>query len=229
MESTRHAEPKGSAGFQPAGSASILARRAAFWRQDCRPNPQPGWLRHRVRQALHCAALAAFLLVGCSSKEEPPAQRAEAAQQLFDHTIRDLHNASTGAPDHERLKLQTQAAANYRELLRRYPEQSNLCAQALRQLGNIHAAQTNLKEAVKCYAQVGQRYAQEDWEVLQAWKSAADLLWEADRHDEARDFYRRIVTQFDGTNQPPVVRLVVKGSQTRLNGGKTNLGQDRAW
>jgi len=39
----------------------------------------------------------------------------------------------------EREKLLDQAARNYQLLLRRYPDQTNWCAQALRHLGNIRA------------------------------------------------------------------------------------------
>ena len=120
----------------------------------------------------------------------------------------------------EQQKLQAQAAENYEKILRRYPEQTNWCAQALRSLANIRAAQTNLSEAVRAYAAVAEKYPGDDWETIQAWKSAADLLWEANRHEDARKFYQKVVSRFDGTNQPSIVRIVVKGSKARLHGGE---------
>lgn len=158
----------------------------------------------------------ASFLAGCSAEKENPAQRAAAAQALFDQTTKNCHVPAATARGAEQLRLLDQAARGYEQLLRRYPEQSNLCAQALRGLGHVRAAQTNLAQALTHYAAVAQRYPGEDWEILQAWKSAADLLWDAGRRDEAAKFYRQIVERFDGTNQPPVVQLAVKGAKGRL-------------
>jgi tetratricopeptide (TPR) repeat protein len=107
-----------------------------------------------------------------------------------------------------------QAADSYERVLKSC--EPNLCAQALRSLGNVRAAQGNLDEAVKLYRQVGEKYPQQDWEVLQAWKSAGDLLWDAGRKDEARQFYRQIVARFDKPDMPAVIQTIVRASQTRL-------------
>ena len=157
-----------------------------------------------------------FGLLGCSGKKESPAQRAEAAKALFDQATKTFHLPSAQAAGAERSRLQAQAAEAYQELLRKYPDQSYWAAQALRNLAGIRAAQTNLNEAVRLYASVAGKYPGEEFEVLQGWKAAADLLWEAGRRPEATGFYRKIVERFDSTNQPPVVRLVVKGSKARL-------------
>ncbi len=108
-----------------------------------------------------------------------------------------------------------EAAAGYRRVLRQHPDQPYWCAQALRSLGNVRAAQGRPDEAVKLYRQVGERYPQQDWEVLQAWKSAADLLWEAGRQEEARQFYRQIVRRFDVPDAPAVVQTVVRAARAR--------------
>jgi len=160
--------------------------------------------------------LALCLTTSCSTRREPPQQRYDAAKALFDQTTKAFHTPSATAPAGEREKLLDQAARNYQMLLRRYPDQTNWCAQALRHLGNIRAAQTNLNEAVRQFTAVAEKYPGEEWEVIQAWKSAADLLWEANRPKEAKPFYQRIVQRFDGTNQPAVVRVVVRGSKSRL-------------
>jgi predicted negative regulator of RcsB-dependent stress response len=69
---------------------------------------------------------------------------------------------------------------------------------------------------VKLYRRVGEQYPQQDWEVLQAWKSAGDLLWDAGRKDEARQFYRQIVTRFDQPDASAVVQMVVRVARNRL-------------
>jgi tetratricopeptide (TPR) repeat protein len=158
----------------------------------------------------------AGLSVGCSGKKETPAQRADAAKALFDQATKEFHLPSAQADGAGKARLQEQAAAAYQRLLKQYPDQPFWAAQALRNLANIRAAQTNMDEAVRLYSKVATDYPREEFEVLQAWKSAADLLWEAQRRKEATNFYGRIVARFDGTNQPPVVRLVVKGSKSRL-------------
>ena len=88
----------------------------------------------------------------------------------------------------------------------------------MRNLGNIRAAQTNVNEAVKLYADVEKKYPQQEWEVLMSWKSAADLLWDAGRHDEARVFYQKIVKRFDVPNASQVTKMAVRGSRSRLAG-----------
>ena len=168
------------------------------------------------RLLLSFLAAVAMLLASCSDRQETPQQRHDAAQVLFDQATKQFHNPSATAPGEERQRLQVQAARNYEELLRRYPEQTHWCAQALRSLGNLRATQTNLDEAVKDYTAVAEKYPGEDWEIVQAWKSAADLLWEANRCEDAQKFYQRVVSRFDGTNQPAIVRIVVKGSKARL-------------
>ena len=144
--------------------------------------------------------LVACLASGCSDRKETPQQRHAAAQALFEQATKEFHNPSAAAQGMERERLLNQAAQNYQFILRRYPEQSNWCAQALRSLGNIRAAQTNLDAAVKHYDAVAGNYPDQEWEVIQAWKSAADLLWEAKRREEAGKYYQKVVQRFDGTN-----------------------------
>jgi len=161
-------------------------------------------------------ALLLLLLASCDSRPRTPAQRADAAKALFEQATKQFHIPSAEAKGAEQLKLQNRAAATYQELLNKYPEQGYWAAQALRSLANLRAAQTNLDTAVKLYATVEQKYPQQEWEVLAAWKSAADLLWDAGRRDEARTFYERIVARFDKAGAPAVIQTVVRGSKSRL-------------
>jgi len=165
-----------------------------------------------------CLLLA--LLPGCSSDKQTPEQRAEAAKTLFEQTTKNFHIPSAAAKGAEQVRLQEQAANAYQQLLKKFPDQADWAAQALRSLGNLRAAQTNLNEAVKFYAAVEQKYPQQEWEVLMALKSAADLLWDAGRRDEAKKFYGKVVQRFADTNQPAIVRTVVKGSKARLENGQ---------
>jgi tetratricopeptide (TPR) repeat protein len=165
--------------------------------------------------ALRISLSFALLLAGCSGKESP-AQRATAAKALFERATKEYHLPSAEAKGAAQRQLQDQAAATYEQLLRKYPEQTNWCVQALYSLGNIRAAQTNLDAAIRFYSAVGERYPQQDWEVLMAWKSAGDQLWEAGRKKEAKGFYEKIVARFDNTNAPAVVKTVVLGSRSHL-------------
>ncbi len=162
---------------------------------------------------------AAALLVGCSSARQTPQQRADAAKALFDHATKYYHIPSAEAQGAEKTKLQEQAVAAYEQLVKKYPDQAYWAAQALRSLGNIRAAQTNLNEAVKLYASVEKKYPQQEWDVLMALKSAADLLWDAGPREEAKRYYQKIVSRYDQPEAPAVVKTVVRGSKTKLAGG----------
>jgi tetratricopeptide (TPR) repeat protein len=162
--------------------------------------------------------LTCLLLVSCASHHETPAQRAVAARAMLDETIKQFHTPSATVGGAERERLLDEAARRYADLGKKYPEQDFICAQALRGLGNIRAAQTNLAAAVQLYAEVARKYPQQDWEVLQAWKSAGDLLWDAGRRDEARTFYEKLTARFDRENTSAIVQTVVRGAKRRLAG-----------
>lgn len=175
----------------------------------------------RDRRGIFPSLCLAFLfLLGCDpGKQESTQHRYDAAKALFAHATKDFHIPAAEARGVDKQKLLQQAAGAYEELLRKYPEQDYWAAQALRGLGNIRAAQTHVNEAVKHYVAVEKKYPQHDFEVLMAWKSAADLLWEAGRHEEAKDFYQKIVARFDKPETSQVVKTVVRGSTLRLADG----------
>jgi tetratricopeptide (TPR) repeat protein len=138
------------------------------------------------------------------------------AQELFGRTVTQYHRPSADAKGAERDALLRHAAAGYAQVLRQYRDQPFWCAQALRSLANVRAAQGRFDEAVRLYSRVGQDYPRNDWEVLQAWKSAADLLWDAERRAEAREFYRLIVARFVGEGAAPVTKIILRASERRL-------------
>ncbi|MGH8596230.1 MAG: tetratricopeptide repeat protein, partial [Gammaproteobacteria bacterium] len=142
--------------------------------------------------------------------------RFKAAKESFEQTTSRYHLPSATARGADREKLLKKAAAGYNGLLRDYRDQPYWCAQALRSLGNVRAAQGRLDEAVTLYSQVATQYSSLDWEVLQAWKSAGDLLWDAGRVDAARRYYDKIVAKYDKTEDPAIVKLIVRASKSRL-------------
>jgi tetratricopeptide (TPR) repeat protein len=171
----------------------------------------------RCSTVLAILVVVAAFLCGCRAKPQPPLRDAHAsAKELFENTTKLFHIPSAEAKGAEKLRLQTEAVAGYERLLKQYPDQDYWAAQALRSLGNIYASQTNLNAAVKEYALVETRYPKQEWEVLMAWKSAADLLWQENRKEEARRFYTKIVQRFDTPESAQVIRTVVRGSRLRL-------------
>jgi tetratricopeptide (TPR) repeat protein len=167
------------------------------------------------------AGILTLLLLGCAT---PPRKSAElqlrytAARNLFEQTANRYHLPSADLQGAEKAKLLDLAAAGYEQMLKKYPEQKFWCAQALRNLGDVRAAQGRLDEAIKLYSRVAEEYPQQDWEVLLAWRSAADRLWDAGRQDEAREFYRKIVEQFDSGEEPTLIRRMVENARSRLVG-----------
>ena len=159
-------------------------------------------------------------LTGCSSKPaETAPDRSAAAKALFEDTTKMFHTPSAEAKGAEKARLQNEAAARYEQLLKKFPEQQYWAAQARHGLGNIRAAQGQLDQAVKHYAAVEKDYPEQKWEVLTCWKSAADLLFEAGRREEAKAFYRKIVNRFDVAQASPIEKAIIRGSKMHLDGG----------
>jgi tetratricopeptide (TPR) repeat protein len=172
--------------------------------------------RDNLQMFRWCALL--LVLCGCQVKKETPQQRYDAAKVLFEETARIFHLPSAQAEGAEKDKLQSQAAAGYQALLSHYPDQDYWAAQALRSLGNICATQGKLDAAIHHYAVLEKKYPQQDWELLMAWKSAADLWRDAGRHTEARACCQKIVARFDRPDAPQVVKTIVRGCRTQLAG-----------
>ena len=161
-------------------------------------------MRHARLEALFLA-----LLLGCT-----PASH-ETARQVFDHTVREYHLPSAEASDLAREKLLARSAIGYEQVLRRGASDRPLCASALRSLANVRSEQGRLDEAVKLWSQVGRQYPACDWEVLQAWKSAGDLLWDAGRQNDAVPFYRQIFERFRSAPSP-IMRTVARAASRRV-------------
>jgi tetratricopeptide (TPR) repeat protein len=165
----------------------------------------------------HAPMLVLLLwLVGCAVPEPKPEERYAAAKALFDRTTKSFHLPSAEAKASQKSQLLHQAAAGYEQLLDQYRDQSSWCAQAMRSLANVRAMQCRLDDAICLYARVEKEYPREDWEIVQAWKSAADLLWDAGRRNQAKEFYRKIVERFEAADSLTVVKSIVRGAKSRL-------------
>jgi tetratricopeptide (TPR) repeat protein len=160
--------------------------------------------------------LAWLSLVGCGSKNENVLEQPADGHAFLEQIIKEFHNPSAGATGVERERLLSEAARRYEQLLKQHPEEKDLGAQALLGLGNVRASQGKTNEAVKLYATVGEKYPNRDWEVLQAWKAAGDLLWDGTRRDEAKKYYARIVERFDTIDAPMITKAIVRGSKSRI-------------
>jgi TolA-binding protein len=116
--------------------------------------------------------------------------------------------------------MESQAAAIYRQIIQNCDDNCSWGAQAARSLGNIYASQTNVAAAVECYSKVGERYPKQEFEVLMAWKSAADLLWDSRRAEDAKAFYQKIVNCYDTADAAAIIKMVVRGARARLESGQ---------
>ena len=83
-------------------------------------------------------------------------------------------------------------------------------------LAQICALQGDVSGAVKQYALVGEKHPARAWEVLQAWKGAGDLLWEAHQPSEAKRYYAKIVERYDVPDASVIAQTAVRGAQARL-------------
>jgi len=181
-----------------------------------------------ARTSLASLALLAALLTGCAEKpKQTVEQRYAAAKALFEKASRDYHIPSAQARGIERSQLEEQAATIYGEIAARYADQPMWASQALRSLANIRSAQTNITEAVKLYAQVGEKFPKQDFEVLMAWKSAGDLLSDSGRTGEAKVYYEKIIARFDKPDALPIVQSVVRGCKARLAGELTSFPESQ--
>ncbi len=142
-------------------------------------------------------------------------EREEAAKALFEKAASDFHNPSADATGEQKTKLLEGAAKRYEQLLKDYPEQKRWCAQTLRSLAGIRAEQGDTATALEHYDRVANDFSNQEFEVLQAWKAAADLLWDAEKKTEAKAYYQKIVARFDRKEIPSVYKIILNVSKKR--------------
>ena len=190
-----------------------LARTGAFFE---RSRPINMGSSSRGMSLLAAIAGLLFFVAGCGRQPISTPDTFIAAKALFEQAAKQFHTPSADAASGEKLRLQNLALDQYRLVLKQYPQERYWAAQTLLGMGNIYAAQTNVESALNAFMDVERTYPQGDWELLRAWKSAADLLWENRRFAEARVLYAKIVQRFDSSGVSQVVANVVRGSKSRL-------------
>ncbi len=174
-----------------------------------------------VRRSLRLGLLGAFslavLAMGCSTTPSPSARERQArfafnqAMRVYQLPVGDATNSV------DRAALLDQSAAAYDKVEQDYRDVPRWAAAALRCRGQVHLDRGQVKAALACFDQVGRRYPGEHWEVIQAWKAAADTLWAAQQRSEARLYYRQIATTYGGkSGQPPMFDTIVTVARSRL-------------
>lgn len=162
----------------------------------------------------------ALLLVGawgCATPTKGVEQRASKARFEYNRIMRewvvpagDVSNAV------ERMDLLEQAAQEYQQFERDFRDQPRWAAAALRSLGQVQLSRGQIKAALDCFELVGQRYPHEHWEVIQAWKEAADTLWQSEHRGEASVYYQQMINTYGRPGQPDMFDTLVDIARARL-------------
>jgi len=165
--------------------------------------------------------LALLVAAGCLSSRNATERRAAQARHELKRVVRELHVPAGDATNEVvRGELLTNAVAGYLDLVARYPDQPQWCAQALRSVANIYRAEGRRAEALATYERLAQRYPGEHWEVIQAWKAAGDLMWDSQKRELARGYYQQIVDTYSAPDQPPMFQTIVDIARQRLAAGR---------
>jgi tetratricopeptide (TPR) repeat protein len=117
----------------------------------------------------------------------------------------------------DRAALLDQAEAAYQKIADEYTDVPAWAANAWRTLGQLKIQRGRLRDGLYCYEQVGRLYPAVHWEVIQAWKAAADALWMRQLNLEAIQYYQKIVLTYGGKpGQPPMFETIVDIARSRL-------------
>ena len=79
----------------------------------------------------------------------------------------------------------------------------------------MRAEQGDTATALKHYDRVAADFSEQEFEVLQAWKAAADLLWDAEQKTEVKAYYQKITTCFNRKEISPVHKIIFNISKKR--------------
>jgi tetratricopeptide (TPR) repeat protein len=160
--------------------------------------------------------LACGLWAGCATR--PPQEDAQAkARYEYHRIVRAYHIPAIETTNEiERAQLLHAAFTGYAALITNYPTARPWAAMALRAVAGLHAARGDRKKALDAYDLVAVLYPEDDWEVIQAWRAAGDLLWHDRMPQSALDYYRRIVNRFDRPGLPPGFDAHVRIARDRL-------------
>lgn len=163
---------------------------------------------------------AALLLVGawgCATPTSGTDQRASKARYEYNRIMREFRVPAGDATNAtERMVLLEQVAREYERFERDFRDQPRWAAAALRSLGQVQLSRGQVKPALDCFEQVGRRYPHEHWEVIQAWKEAADVLWQSEHRGEASVYYRQMINTYGRPGQPAMFDTLVGIARARL-------------
>ncbi len=170
----------------------------------------------RVAFAFAMVLLAACLIAACATRA--PQEDAQAkARYEYNRIVRTYQiPASESTNEVERALLLHQAFTAYAALITNYPTARPWAAMSLRAVAALHAERGDWKKALETYDIVPALYPDDDWEVIQAWRGAGDLLWSARMPALAVEYYRQIVERFDRPGMPPGFDAHVRIARDRL-------------
>lgn len=158
--------------------------------------------------------LAATLITGCATTSPKPDPCQDVPSRLADlisrHQQLDRY-FNTPAYHYEAQWLIT----DYEKLVNECPDHEEAAAMAARSIGNIRMSQEWIDQALEWYDRVVVDFPLQKWEVVQALKSAADGLYDANRIDEARAYDERLLTLFGNEPQPDTITVVLDVVRTR--------------
>lgn len=164
--------------------------------------------------------LTALLLVvawGCRTPTGGPSDREAKARFEYNRIMREwVVPAGDVSNTVERMDLLEQAAQEYEQFERDFRDQHRWAAAALRSLGQVQLSRGQVKAALDCFELVGQRYPHEHWEVIQAWKEAADTLWQSEHRGEASVYYQQMINTYGRPGQPAMFETLVDIARARL-------------
>lgn len=174
-------------------------------------------MSHYVLNIGVAGMIGLWLVAGCATAPGGAHAREPKAKFEYNRIMREYRVPAEEATNEvERVAMLDQVAQAYADFSQEYADVPRWAAAALRARGQIHVVRGQFQDALACFEQVGQRYPQEHWEVIQAWKEAADLLWETQHRGEAVLYYRQIVQTYDRPGQPPMFGTLVDIARSRL-------------
>ena len=170
-------------------------------------------------RAILIISVALLLVVawGCAAPTRGAGQRASKARFEYNRIMREwVVPAGDATNVVERMELLEQAAQEYQQFERDFRDQPRWAAAALRSLGQVQLNRGQVKPALDCFELVGQRYPHEHWEVIQAWKEAADVLWQSEHRGEASVYYQQMINTYGRSGQPDMFTTLVDIARERL-------------
>jgi tetratricopeptide (TPR) repeat protein len=173
-------------------------------------------LAMRVGFGIAILLLSSGTPMGCATRSPLRDEQAKARYE-YHRIMRTYHLPANQATNEvERAQLLDAAYTGYSAIFTKYRTARPWAAMALRAVADLHAERGDRKRALDTYDMVAALYPEEDWEVIQAWRSAGDLLWHARMPTLAMDYYARIVNRFDRPGLPPGFDAHVRIARDRL-------------